>query len=116
MFTFWCRWCSTKWKLVVHLNDAFENNGFNYNKEVWNLYKGGAEPSETSIVELPESSYTHGIQASFTTFSDAAIVTFVRVGTENSDPKAGILDLQENEANLLRMIKNQANLKRQLFY
>lgn len=99
-------------KLVVHLNDAFENNGFNYNKEVWNLYKGGAEPSETSIVELPESSYTHGIQASFTTFSDAAIVTFVRVGTENSDPKAGILDLQENEANLLRMIKKSGKFKK----
>ena len=69
------------------------------------------EPSETSIVELPESSYTHGIQASFTTFSDAAIVTFVRVGTENSDPKAGILDLQENEANLLRMIKKSGKFK-----
>ena len=99
-------------KLVVHLNDAFENNGFNYNKDVWNLYKGGAEPSETSIIELPESSYTHGIQASFTTFSDAAIVTFVRVGTENSDPKAGILDLQENEANLLRMIKKSGKFKK----
>ena len=92
-------------KLVVHLNDAFENNGFNYNKTIWNMYTGGGEPSETNIPEVAVSAYTPGVKASFDTFGDAAIVTFVRVGTENSDPKAGILDLQENEANLLKMIK-----------
>lgn len=99
-------------KLVVHLNDAFENNGFNYNKTIWNMYTGGGEPSETNIPEVAVSAYTPGIKASFDTFGDAAIVTFVRVGTENSDPKAGILDLQENEANLLKMIKESGKFKK----
>lgn len=99
-------------KLVVHLNDAFESNGFNYNKDVWNLYKGGGEPSVNEIPELGLSSYTPGIKASFDIFGDAAIVTFVRVGTENSDPKDGILDLTENEANLLKMIKESGKFKK----
>lgn len=99
-------------KLVVHLNDAFESNGFNYNKDVWNLYTRGGEPSVNEIPELALSSYTPGVKASFDVFGDAAIVTFVRVGTENSDPKDGILDLQENEANLLKMIKESGKFKK----
>lgn len=99
-------------KLVVHLNDAFESNGFNYNKDVWNLYKGGGEPSVNEISELGLSSYTPGVKASFDIFGDAAIVTFVRVGTENSDPKDGILDLTENEGNLLKMIKESGKFKK----
>lgn len=99
-------------KLVVHLNEAFENCGFNYNKKVWDLYKGGSDPSVRSINEANVSVYNTDIQATFQSYSDVAIVTFVRVGTENSDPSDGILDLQPQEADLLRMIKDSGKFKK----
>ena len=44
---------------------------------------------------------------SFLEYNDAAIVTFVRVGTENSDPNKGQLDLKSDEKQLLQMIKQE---------
>ena len=99
-------------KLVIRLNDAFENCGFNYNKQVWDLYTPGGDPTVSNINEAAQSIYTDGVKATFDRFSDVAIVTFVRVGTENSDPKDGILDLQQNEKDLLKMIHDSGKFKK----
>ena len=90
--------------LVVYLNDAFESKGFEYNKTVWDLYTPGSDPSVNRINELDVSAYTDSVRATFDRYSDVAIVTFVRVGTENSDPAAGILDITQEERDLLKMI------------
>ena len=94
-------------KIVVHLDDAFETCGFHINKSVWDLYKSGNNQGVSSNSEIAVSSYTDSIKGTFADYSDAAIVTFTRFGTEDSDPSAGILDLQKNEKDLLKMIKEQ---------
>ena len=38
-------------------------------------------------------------------YGDAAIITFVRIGTENTDPSAGQLDLKNDEKSLLKLAK-----------
>ena len=98
--------------LVVHLNDAFESKGFEYNKTVWNLYTGGGDPTVNSINESPVSIYTDDVKATFGAYNDVAIVTFVRVGTENSDPAAGILDITQEEKDLLKMIHDGGQFKK----
>lgn len=94
-------------KLVVHLNEAFEKTGFNINTKVWDLYKSGGDQGVTSNSEIAVSSYSSTIKESFADYGDAAIVTFTRFGTEDTDPSDGILDLQKNEKDLLKMIKEQ---------
>ena len=94
-------------KIVVHLDDAFETCGFHINKSVWDLYKSGNNQSVTGNSEIAVSKYDDSIKSTFSDYSDAAIVTFTRFGTEDTDPSAGILDLQKNEKDLLKMIKEQ---------
>ena len=47
------------------------------------------------------------MKQTFSEYGDAAIVTFSRFGTEDTDPSDGILDLQKNETDLLKMIKEE---------
>ena len=99
-------------KLVVHLDEAFKNCGFEINDTVWNLYKSGGNQSVTGNDEIAESRYTDSVKATFDEYNDAAIVTFTRFGTEDTDPSDGILDLQNNEKALLRMIKNSGKFSK----
>lgn len=98
--------------LVVHLDDAFKEKGFNLNQDVWNLYTSGSDPTVNDVKEEPVSVYTDSIKATFDSYSDAAIVTFTRVGTENSDPAAGILDITQNERDLLKMIHDSGKFSK----
>ena len=94
-------------KLVVHLDDAFKECKFNINETVWNLYTSGGNQSVTGNSEIAASSYTDSVKSSFSAYSDAAIITFTRFGTEDTDPSDGILDLSTNEKDLLKMVKEQ---------
>lgn len=98
--------------LVVHLNDAFESKGFNYNKTVWNLYTSGSDPTVNDVKEASVDIYTDSVKDTFDDYSDVAIVTFTRVGTENSDPAKGILDITQNERDLLKMIHDSGKFKK----
>ena len=99
-------------KYTIHLNEAFEGSGFSYNNTVWKLYEGGRDPSVNSIHESDVSVYTDDVKATFDAYSDVAIVTFVRVGTENSDPTDGILDITNEEKELLKMIHDSGKFKK----
>ena len=66
-------------------------------------------------VEQAVSFYTNERKATFAEYSDAAIVTFVRIGTEDEDPADGRLNLHNDERDLLRMIKEENVFKRLLF-
>ena len=93
--------------LVVKLDAAFEANGFEINHTVFDKYgtvSGMTSPS-TTVEQTFSGFYTDELKDSFKDYSDAAIVTFVRIGTENTDPNAGRLDLDPEEAKLLEMIK-----------
>ncbi len=92
---------------LVKLDDAFKLNDFEINPTVWNLYTSGGDQSVTGNSEIAVSSYNDNVKASFSEYSDAAIITFVRFGTEDTDPSDGILDLQQNEKDLLKMVKAQ---------
>ena len=94
-------------KLVVHLDDAFKECKFNINETVWDLYKSGSNQSVTGNSEISVDSYSEDVKNSFSQYGDAAIVTFTRFGTEDTDPSDGILDLQKNETDLLEMIKKE---------
>ena len=101
--------------LVVGLDQAFEDNGFEINHTVFDAYDtlgrsgGSAEMSNpNSTIEHSFSGfYTDAMKNTFSSYGDAAIVTFVRVGTENTDPNKGKLDLNDNEKQLLQMIKEE---------
>ena len=93
--------------LVVKLDAAFEDNGFEINHTVFDKYgtvSGMTTPS-TKVEQSFSGFYTDELKDSFSEYGDAAIVTFVRIGTENTDPPAGQLDLTSDEAQLLKMIK-----------
>ena len=97
--------------LVVKLDAAFESNGFEINHTVFDAYgtvSGMTSPNTTveqSFTSNGKDFYTDEMKDSFADYGDAAIVTFVRIGTENSDPSAGKLDLNNEEKQLLQMIK-----------
>ena len=89
--------------LVVKLDAAFEANGFEINKEIFNGYsnEGSMTSPGTNVEKFSETKES----AISSEYGDAAIITFVRIGTENTDPGAGQLDLKEDEAKLLRLVK-----------
>ena len=94
--------------LVVTLDKAFENNGFKINKEVFKAYKKLSQSNMTSPstnVENFSEVNTDELKATFADYGDAAIITFVRIGTENTDPSDGQLDLKNDEKNLLKLAK-----------
>ena len=94
--------------LVVTLDKAFENNGFKINKEVFKAYGKLSQSNMTSPgtnVENFSEVNKDELKATFADYGDAAIITFVRIGTENTDPSDGQLDLKNDEKNLLKMAK-----------
>ena len=93
--------------LVVKLDAAFEANGFNINRAVFDKYStvSGMTTPSTTVEHSFSGFYTDAMKETFAEYGDAAIVTFVRIGTENTDPPANKLDLNNDEAQLLRMIK-----------
>ena len=95
--------------LVVKLDAAFEDNGFEINHTVFDAYStlsGSQMTSPGTNVEHSFSGfYTDAMKETFAEYGDAAIITFVRIGTENTDPSAGQLDLKSDESNLLKMAK-----------
>ena len=95
--------------LVVKLDAAFEANGFEINHTVFDAYSTLSNSNMTSPGTTVEHSfsgfYTDAMKESFAEYGDAAIITFVRIGTENTDPGAGKLDLNNEEAQLLQMVK-----------
>ena len=105
---------------VVSLDKAFvEECGFTINETVFNLYTeatrsgAGAEMfNPQSKIEADPSIYTDAVKNTFKDYNQAAIVTFVRIGTENTDPNDGMLDLQDNEKALLKMIKDSGVFKK----
>ena len=93
--------------LVVKLDAAFEANGFKINHTVFDKYGtvGSMTSPSTTVEQTFSGFYTDEMKDSFADYGDAAIVTFVRIGTENTDPPAGKLDLNNEEKQLLQMIK-----------
>ena len=100
--------------LVVRLDKAFEDAGFNINKEVFKKYGKLSQSQMTSPGTNVEDSVSiyNEVKGTFDQYGDAAIVTFVRIGTENSDPGSGQLDLKQNEKDLLTMIKDSGKFKK----
>ena len=89
--------------LVVKLDAAFEANGFQINKELFSKYSNeGSMTSPNTTVEKFSETKEDLIDEEY---GDAAIITFVRIGTENSDPSAGKLDLNNEEKQLLSLVK-----------
>ena len=95
--------------LVVKLDRAFEDNGFSINRTVFDRYSTLSQSQMTNPGTNVEHSfnnfYTDEMKESFSQYGDAAIITFVRIGTENTDPSNGQLNLKDDEKNLLRMVK-----------
>ena len=102
--------------LVVPLDQAFEDNGFEINHTIFDKYstlgRSGqnadmSNANSTIEHEYSDSFYDNTVKESFRNYGDAAIITFVRVGTENTDPSRGKLDLNEREQKLLQLVKQQ---------
>ena len=96
--------------LVVNLDKAFEENGFEINRTVFDAYSKLSQGNMTTPSQKVEHSfsgfYTDAMKNTFSEYNDAAIVTFVRIGTEDSDPPDGQLELNNDEKQLLKMIKD----------
>ena len=98
--------------LKVTLDKAFKNNGFSINTKLYKKYEtlslsSMTTPSTTVEHAVNDTFYSEDIKEEFKTRGDAAIITFVRIGTEDSDPGDKILDLNNNEKALLKLVKEQ---------
>ena len=99
--------------LVVKLDKAFEKNGFEVNRTAFDSYSNETDMFKTSgnpkklvtVVEKFSETNKDDVKNSFANYGDAAIITFVRIGSEDSDPKAGNLDLNNEEKQLLTLVK-----------
>ena len=91
--------------LVVKLDKAFENNGFEINRAVFDGYKELSLSNMTSPGTNVENFSETKAENFSAEYGDAAIITFVRIGTENTDPSAGQLDLKNDEIKLLTLAK-----------
>ena len=100
--------------LVVRLDAAFEESGFTINKAVFKKYSKLSQSQMTTPSTNVEDSVSiyNDVKDTFDQFNDAAIVTFVRIGTENTDPSDGQLDIKQNEKDLLKMIKDSGKFKK----
>ena len=106
-------------ELVVTLDQAFENCDFNINKTVFDLYSYASRTGDNAEMSNPQTKieaspdiYTDAVKNTFKDYKDAAIVTILRIGTENTDPDDGMLELHDNEKALLKMIKDSGVFKK----
>lgn len=104
-----------------NLKTALEKAGINVNQTLWDFYltgegsqyvrDGGGFTSGAKVGEAPWSAYTSEVLDSVADYSDAAIVTFSRVGGEGMD----LTFLEENylalDANEKDMMSNLSKLK-----
>ena len=93
--------------LVVKLDKAFENNGFEINRAVFDAYSTLTLSNMTSPGTNVEKFSETKQDAVTAEYGDAAIITFVRIGTENTDPSKGQLDLKADEKSLLQFAKSK---------
>ena len=96
---------------VVDLGTAFEKAGFEINRSIYDKFpkrdtKWLTDVDHNKQIESGSSFYTQEMKDSFSVYNDAAIITLVRIGTENTDPPAGALDLSDKEKSLLKMVKD----------
>ena len=98
------------------LDLGFEKAGFDINRTVFDKYSSLSQSQMTSPGTNVEHSfsgfYTDSMRASFAEHNDAAVITFVRIGTENTDPSDGQLDLKNDEKQLLKMVKDSGVFKK----
>ena len=89
--------------LVVKLDAAFKDNGFSINEDLFSGYSNETNmTSPSTTIEKYNETNESLIDAQY---GDAAIITFVRVATEDTDQPANKLDLNSDEANLLKLVK-----------
>ena len=97
--------------LVVTLDQAFEDNGFEINHTVFDAYNKLSNSDmtipNTTVEHTFNGFYTSTMKNTFSSYGDAAIITIVRIGTENADPSKGKLDLNDDEKQLLSMVKEE---------
>ena len=93
-------------KLVVNLEKAFKDCGFNINETLLNKYSTGYVTNPDTNYEAASSVYTDEVKATFDSYNDAAIITLVRAGTEDNDPNSGMLNLHSNEKAMIKVIKD----------
>lgn len=97
------------------LQSSLEDAGFKVNPRTISLYNTYQQIGNVNN-ELPLSNYTNSTIESYFTYSDAAIVTLSREGTENkdlatnnvadhADPDDHILQLDDNEVELIKHVK-----------
>lgn len=101
--------------LKVTLDKAFKKNGFSINRTIFNKYStlSGRQmttPSTKVEAEYKASLYDQDVIDSFKEYGDAAIITFVRIGTEDSDPPKGQLDITNDEIKVLELARDQKKL------
>lgn len=99
----------------IDMAKAFKDAGFNINQKLYDAYAesgigAGVHLGQThNVGEVNKKFYTTALKNTFKDYNDVAIVTFARFGTENVDPTKGILKLDKNEEDLLKMI-NESKL------
>ena len=96
---------------VVDLATAFERAGYEVNREIYDKYpkrdtKWLTDVDHIKDIESGSSFYTQEMKDTFSEYNDAAIITLVRIGTEDTDPSDGSLDITDKEKSLLKMVKD----------
>lgn len=94
--------------LVINMDKAFEDAGFTINSELYDAYaSSGTQYGTNTAGEVGRDFYD---DIDLTGHRDAAIITFARYGTENTDLSRNtsdglpLLALQNNEKALLEMV------------
>ena len=100
---------------VVDLATAFTNNGFNVNRTVYNKLSKLSNSDMTTPSRLVEEGiniYTDDVKSTFDEYNDAAIITIVRIGAENTDPSASAFELTSKEKDLLKMVNESGKFNK----
>lgn len=104
------------------LKGALENSGFEVNDTLWNFYLedaseylrkvGGTVTMDAATTsECPWNVYTDEVKNSVSDYSDAAVVTFSRVGGEGADLEYGDVNYLALDENEKEMMENVASMK-----
>lgn len=95
------------------LPEALEKDGYEVNPATIHLYQKYKELGTVSN-ELPMDKYTSSVYASYYAYDGAAILTFSRVGTENSDLKTHSVEGHKNvDDHILMLDDNEKELVKQ---
>ncbi len=83
---------------VQSLKEAFEQEGFEVNPTLWDMYSSSSAKNEAKAEE-----YTDDVMASLAEYNDAAIVVIARKGTEALDREDEEMTITEDEAAMLQI-------------